>query len=385
MWIHASRRYPLLALGALALALLGVAGATAAAQAADPAPLTLRLPDLPKGWRVGDDTGCGPMGLENAPPAVVDLVKRHHPSVCVREFNRVWATAPPFFVESVAITFDGPAGATDALAAAEPVVRYVTQLDGAAFTPTSPVIGDSSTGFAVARAYLPGPQPSPASVVVWRSGDVLAIVDAGATSVGAADAAALRYAQEQQARIETPTPVSASDFDDVLVSIDNPKLGVPVWWLGRDFDPPGPLPAQTLQYTGGPFARGASPGNTADLRYYSPMSRGPGGIYLQIWKRPAWKRFLGTRLGRLIDSPCARQKTLRVRGGTAVIQRYWATPQSRPCPKQAPNRFVGILFAGKAVVTVNAPLTWTGVRIERPGTYSSLRGLETVLRALRRR
>src|SRR5919109_4146012 len=161
---------------ALTIMLVGALAASAASHALDASPLTLRLVDLPQGWRVGDDSGCGQVGLESAPPEVVELVARHRPYACGREFNRVWGTAPPFYLESVAMTFADSGGARDALAAAQPVVRYMTALDGARFVRTSPVIGDASTGFSVPRAYLPGPQPSPAAVVVWRSGDILSIV-----------------------------------------------------------------------------------------------------------------------------------------------------------------------------------------------------------------
>src|SRR3954469_11631204 len=96
MWIHASRRYPLLAAVTL-VALLGIAGADAGTQAADPAPLTLRLTDLPAGWRVGDDTGCGPLGLEDATPDVAALVREFHPQGCEVEFNKVWGSWKPFY------------------------------------------------------------------------------------------------------------------------------------------------------------------------------------------------------------------------------------------------------------------------------------------------
>jgi hypothetical protein len=51
----------------------------------------------------------------------------------------------------------------------------------------------------------------------------------------------------------------------------------------------------TLTSTGGPLERGASPGNTADLRYEGRNA----GVYMGIWKPPAWRRFLTTRVGHI--------------------------------------------------------------------------------------
>src|SRR4051794_2502213 len=173
---NASHRYPVIALVTLAVLLLAVAAAHSA-EAPNPEPLTLRLVDLPKGWKVGDDTGCGPLGTEDATADVVDLVLRYHPSGCVREFNKLWGAAKPFYVQSVALTF-GDGGADQALAAAPGLMRYFG-LDGAPPSPVAAGIGDRSQVYVQPKGYPPGPQPSPETAVVWRRGDVVAFVVAG--------------------------------------------------------------------------------------------------------------------------------------------------------------------------------------------------------------
>jgi hypothetical protein len=147
---NANRRYPLIAFLTLAVLLLCVARARSA-QPPDPAPLTLRLTDLPKGWRVGDDTGCGPMGTEGATSDVRVLVQQHHPVACVREFNKLWGAAKPFYVQSMAMTSEASGGADEALAAKPGLLDYFG-LDGAVPSSTAVAVGSRSQVFAQPKA-----------------------------------------------------------------------------------------------------------------------------------------------------------------------------------------------------------------------------------------
>ena len=395
MWIHASRRYPLIVAVTLAVLAVGGAAGSAANQAADPRPLTLRLADLPKGWKVGDDTGCGPMGVEESGPEVAALVRDFHPQVCDIEFNKVWGSAKPFYVQSLAMTFEASGGDDRAFAATPAILRYFGA-DGGVRAATAPAIGDASQLLLNPKANPPGPQPSPESVVVWQTGDIYAFVVAAAGTQSVATAAAIGYARAQQARIETPTPVSDADFDSLEVGLDNPKLEVPVWWLGRSWDPPGSRPPLELidAAAGNPKPR-VLPGQNVDLSYYPPRpppgsvaARGYASIF--IWKPKAWDYWRSQRVGQIgWKSPCARSKTVHVKAGRAVIwSTYWRTPKARPCPKAAPDTFFAHVYGSGYVIAVNMPLC-VGELCAPRGTntnpYATPSGLEAVVRALRRR
>lgn len=395
MWIHASRRYPLIAAVTLAvLALGGAVAGSAATPGADPAPLTLRLTDLPQGWRVGDDTGCGPMGIEGATPEVTALVREFRPQVCVREFNKVWGSAKPFYVQSLAMTFAADGGAERALAATRGLLAFFG-LQGVSPSSTAVAIGDRSEVFVKPKGYPPGPQPSPETAAAWRSGDVYAFVVTSARTQAGATAAAVTYAREQQARIAAPTPVADADFDDFLVPLNNPKLDVPVWWLGPDFDPPGRLPALHLPSYGVGVRTakwtGYGPGQTVGLDYATPNgTRPPGGARIYIWKPADWKRWIAKPIGRTAwDSPCAKAKRFDVPAGNAVVwSGYWTTPKTRSCPKRSRDAFFAHVYGRNVVVTVNIPICGPAYCTPPPGPrppYDSVAGLEAIVRGLQRR
>jgi hypothetical protein len=211
MWMNGRHPYPRgvgIMLAAVALAAV-LGAATGASSPIDPAPLTLRLGDLPRGWTLGNDSGCGMVGTEDAPPGVRDLVRRHAPRSCRRDFIQLWGGGRVFFVESDAFTFDAEDGAREAFAIAGPLLRYTSSLSGiAAPTPaTAPAgLGDEAAAFETRRAYLPGPQPSAAFAVVWRNGGVLATVVAGSRWEADAAAAAVTYARNSSSVSQRPLP-----------------------------------------------------------------------------------------------------------------------------------------------------------------------------------
>jgi hypothetical protein len=78
--------------------------------------IVLRLTDLPKGFRIGDDS-CGQYGIEGASERMAAFVLNARPSGCERELNYTWAAhsgAPPL-VESATMVLDDAAYAQRAL------------------------------------------------------------------------------------------------------------------------------------------------------------------------------------------------------------------------------------------------------------------------------
>ncbi len=235
------------------LAAAAAACALAAAAPAAPAPaaplspdqLTLRLPDLPGYENMFED--CAPVRLRGDDAVELGLrdVGRNPHRGCYMTYERLW-TAPgrqrgPVLVGSGAFVFDDVESAQAALAEAPGITALVTgdvRSSFKAVEPT-PAIGDEAVLLrdTAANGY-----------VVWRSGTVLALVRT-AFSYGRGDElqAAREAATAQQARIVAPTASQPSDFDDLEVWLDDPRLDVPVWWAERTLDGGARLPRARLQ------------------------------------------------------------------------------------------------------------------------------------------
>jgi len=101
-------------LAAAALGLLTVGCGSGSEQSsrsigrAEAALVTLRLSDVPKGFRIGDDGGCGGSGVEGASERLAAFVLEERPSGCIRELNFAYPSqsgVPPL-VQSEALVFD---------------------------------------------------------------------------------------------------------------------------------------------------------------------------------------------------------------------------------------------------------------------------------------
>jgi hypothetical protein len=217
---------------------------------------------------------------------------------------------------------------------------------------------------------------NPASGVIWREGDVVAVL----VVEPAKDNAARELAEKQQRRLEHPSPPSSREgANDPELQLDDPTVKLPVHWLGRTFDPPGALPPLELELAN---VGGNGPGQSIQLWYR-------GGVTLDTWEPRTWASFVRTRLGRLIwDSPCARERVVDVEGGRAELFDGYGEPNpvERPCPKRPRDRVVAHVYYDKVVVAVNMPYCYVCARpLGRPNPYNTVAGLETVVRSLRPR
>jgi len=251
------------------LVALGLAAAPARASNG-PENLTLRLGDLPRGYLVGDDSGCGLyLAGEGSPRALAEM-RRHRHRTCESQFEQLWvapgAAAAPPLVESAAIRFATDAGAAAAFGLARPLAGYVFGVRGGSLErpPSNVSVGDSAVLFWTDDALVRGRARRTGAVLAWRSGRVVALVLAAGQSASASQQAAHRLAQIQQARIQAPTPLRPRDNDDREVPLDNPELGIDVHWLGRRFRPTDGLPALKLTDSFGPLGRAGGPGWRAE-------------------------------------------------------------------------------------------------------------------------
>lgn len=381
----------LLCLLLLPVLLLGCDGsdATGAGPAAlDPAELTLRLSDLPGGYRRGDDSGCGGLGAEGAPARLRALVISRQPAACSVEFNRLYRPVgtvddTPALIESVALVFADEEGARAGFALGRELIEYTTSADRLQRRTSGARIGAATRVFS-ANDRVRG-QAGSASVVVWRSRNVVAIVLVGGLAGERGRQAALRLARKQERRIQNPEPVDADEEDDREVALDNPAIGIDVYWLGRSFAPGGDLPELALADAFGPITPAGGPGNVVKIDYEAVQPR-TFGITLDLWRPAAWNRFVQTRLGRLVwDSPCARARTVALPKGRAVIYSgYGVAPAGGACPGAPFDRFLAHVYLPGVVVAVNMPYCYTcAPRLgRRADPYNSAEGMEAIARAL---
>jgi hypothetical protein len=375
------KRFPAL-LTALAVALLAAPGAHAAGPS--PAQLTLRLPDLHGGYEVGPDEfgnicSTYALGWDGATTMLKQLDERFHPSGCMVDLFRLWAapgeSPDPTRVQSAAFTVTDPAGPAALIARARDVAALLADARPASLTrvQTQTVVGDETRLFRIEEVRTRVVTP-PAFAVVWRSGSVLALV---LTSREAGEQAALRLAATQQARIEAPTVVRRSDFDDVEVPLDDPGLGVEVQWLGRRLPASGRLPQLSLLEVVTPEPHLDS--WSADLVYGTGFLRHE--LHVTLWPREPWRK-LRHRRGRLRLPRCANPQRFTIPGGRAVVYGYYARPPAQ-CEARRPDLLLAIAFLPHTVAL--ADVSGCADCRDAGRRYDSRAGLRAVVRALRPR
>jgi hypothetical protein len=329
--------------------------------------LVLYRPDLPRGYQYGDDSGCGAASAaEGDWPMLRPLFARERPETCAMQLEWAWKTKPryPPTITSAAYVFRDVTGARSAFAARDELATYTASLT---------VRSRAQFGLADEAQLLRGPGLNhSASGVVWRHGNVVAVL----VVEPANDAAARALARKQQGRLERPSaPPPAQRRNDPALELDDPSLKLPVYWLGRALDPPGELPTLELELSN---VGGNGPGQSVQLWYR-------GGITLDIWRYAAWRRFQRTRLGRLIwDSPCALKRVVPVKGGRAELFHGYGTPKpvGRPCPDRQRDRVIAHVYYRKVVVAVNMPYCYACASA-RPHPYNTVAGMRTAVLALR--
>jgi len=276
------------------------------------------------------------------------------------------------YVESVAFTFANAAGPQAALHYGRAVAARALDTDRANLVPVpspSTPIGDETlvlrrTGGPLGRGY----------VVAWRSGPVLAIVSALCHPAAATMQAALTLATAQQARIATPTSLQPADLDDAAVPLDNPKLRLPVIWLGEQLPAADGRPGLTL--------------DGVDVSRYEPQVemgygyRGhPDAVDLSLSRPRPLRRFLHGPRFKLL---CLRRYDARIPGLHAAI---FGGPKpafdQRRCGREPPAVFSAVAFYDGVAVSIDGGACYPCESRRAP--FNSPAGMRAVLRALRSR
>jgi hypothetical protein len=332
----------------------------------------LRAGDMPRGYREGDDTVCGVASSEES-DELASLFAEERPRACIVELERLWASTPgPSTVTSAAYVFRDEDGAKRAFGDRRLLLQYTASLSEPSEQPTT--LGDE------ARLVRGRGLNHPAAALVWRSGSVVAVLTTESADVQATRA----LAQRQERRIDG-TARPPRRVDTVELMLDDPALRLPVYWLGRSFDPPGPLPELMLADATllGP---GSGPGDVLKLDYGVVAGTPSIGVTLDLWRPAAWRRFRRTLLGRLVwDSPCARKRSVRLRHGHAEIFTGYGTPRPLrpPCPGRPPDRTLAHVYLPGVVVAVDMPYCYmcAAGQPRRP-PYETVAGMTAIARGL---
>lgn len=357
----------------LMLAVILVAAA-APAGAATPEDLTLRLADLGPGYLIPDET-CLPTRLRgDGTSRVVDQVGRLPHRGCEIAFSRAWVApgAPAGLAEasSHAFVFEDTRGPEAALTRPRTLISFMYEptREELEVVEPAPAIGDEAALLRGDEERFRGRSWWPA-FVLWRSGNVLAAVQAvGHKSADASAQAALRLAAAQQARIALPTPLSPADHDDAEVRLDAPGLRLPIYWLGHDLAARGDLPGLLLHDS---FPLESLGTENMFLSYGRDDEVVIALIPPGFLQRP----FLRRELRRVARDPCTRRQRVTLRSGRATV---WSS-RGRGCHPRPEYAFAIARLPGvAAILTIDA---------ERgpAARYATRTGMLRLLRALRER
>ena len=308
---------------------------------AEPAAMTLRLSDLPQGFRYGDDRGCGEIGTtEGDEPELDRFLIATRPRACLGDFSREWGGPPPL-VTTALFLFDSTDDARRAWELRKPLLSSFARI----FLTTEHAEGEAVTFDSAGLQRFGAGQ-------AWRDDRlVVAVYEEGLAGERGRQFAA-QLAEKQRRRIESPSPPEQEE--DREIGLEDPAISIPIYWLGREFQPEG-LPA--LELDRGEHLRGDGPGNDVKIDY-------SGGeiVTLDLWKPEAWERFRQTRLGRLA--------------------RCQAPGRVRICRGRIGHWLAEVHYEG-VVVAVNMPYCFTCRH--SAGAYNSRQGIEVIVRGLRRR
>ncbi|HEV2727338.1 MAG TPA: hypothetical protein VGV34_03535 [Solirubrobacterales bacterium] len=315
----------------------------------------LRLHDLPPGYQIGDDSGCGPLfpfGEGEEPEGRLERrylkwVVRNWPEGCFYEYEQVFKVP--------------------GLGPAPPLVEVETL--------NTPSEEAASEGWRIYNELLPRSlsegKGKGGSYLFWRQGTLLAFLRVDGLGFRRNERALRHFAAIQERRLAAPSPYTEAERDDTEVRLDDPGLRFPIYWVGRTFDPGGGLPPAALEDA---FARDVGPPGEKVALWYE-------GFNLDLWTSASWKRFAKSKLGKVnLHARCTSKQPFPLERGSATI---FATYDGRfrRCPKRKPDRFYAIARRGGMVIGVNLGLCLS-CRGGARGPYGSKRAVVAILRAL---
>jgi hypothetical protein len=346
---------------ASAMVLVGLLAALLATAAGADAPraqigMLLRLHELPGGYTVGDEFGCAGIGPEGARPPLAKFVEHHFVGACEAEYDRRYALPgkgpdPPLAVSAV-LDFGDP---RTARAAATVLPELVARLTGNIIPREAvPAVAiGTQTRLFHGKANVLG-HGHRGSILTWRQGPLIGMTLVAGEAGHADDQVAAELARVQRSHMSRPTPYPARERDDITVPLENPAITLPIYWLGRSFDPGDgdkPLPL-TSAY--GPLLEGEAPEGTKLELWYEQ-----GDLHLGTWTPESWGTYTAGKLGHeLLAWHCTKKTDLQVPEGTAKIYSGYKK-NFGACPNGPPNVFAAVVERGGVVIGMGLPDCYT--------------------------
>jgi hypothetical protein len=399
------------ALAALLLALGTVLAGAPRAAAEPPAPTerqaldsVLRLPELPTGYVLGphycnklrpsEEEAGGIIVEEEGPPRPPTpyeaFVAKTATNTCLFAYERLYRVAgvpaEPGAVFAFTLATPSVAAATEALADGRLTMELGEDAVGDAaaereFRPAGPppALGEGARRFRTDSFYFNEIEDTPGTMVIWRQGKLVAGILAGGSKPAVNDAAAARYGALQQKLIEAPRPYDEAEGEDIPTFLGNPNLGMPVYWLGKEFTPAAGSEAV-------PFVRADARERLEHPGADRQMSMKYGNeLILDSWTPAGWRRFSHTKVARQWSPHCAGLQTVKVPEGHAVIATAYG--KHRPhCPRFAPNQLLAHVFLPGAVIAIGEALcTASACESNVPPQFTySLATMKAIVRGLHR-
>ncbi|NJD65745.1 MAG: hypothetical protein FIB00_10965 [Chloroflexi bacterium] len=199
--------------------------------------------------------------------------------------------------------------------------------------------------------------------------------------------------------------------------LEDPKLGTPVYWLGRSFDPQNGLPPLGSLYVNG-YQPGRQRGGDEPNIQIGLRSSGRGGmVRLDHYPPGDWEAFKQRLGGNFPWTWCSEMREFTVGAAkVTILAGYESFPydldpgavtvvpvtpghdpppvqgtltvpplKTEPCPATPPDRFMAEVRFPDATVVINGPLGYGGQDGRPWGAYDTAEALEVVARALRPR
>lgn len=337
--------------------------------------MLIRLHDLQYGYRVDEEIGCGGFGTEGAEPPLAEFVIAHRPRGCVAKYDRLYPVPgpkpDPATASSLVIDAHSAAGVAAAERIAPELLAFLTgNIEPKEAAPKAR-IGAQTRLFHTRHANVLG-HGKRGSIYLWCQGNLLGAALAGGGSNAANDRVAARLARLQRSHMRRPVRYTEAQTDDLLVPLDNPKVTLPLYWLGREFDPGGGAPIP-LTFAYAPLREEeAPPGTRIELQY------GEGLIRIGTGTEASWNRYRQTKLGReLLNWKCTQATTVPVTVGEVTIYRGYAEDFA-DCPGRPPDVFSAVIHSGQVVLGINLPLCYTC--LESPASAEVLEAVAANLR-----
>jgi hypothetical protein len=346
----------------------------------------LRLHDLPPGYQIGDDSGCGPLGpLGEGESSRSRFAKRYMawifkywPEGCDLEYEQIFEVpglgpAPPL-VKAGTVNTPSEAAAGSGFGLYVTLVNHYRE-GRYRKTVSIPPSGVEAALYRSNNELVAGLIHRRATILFWRHGNLLATVEAAGQDPRSNDLAALHFAQIQEERLEHPSPYPEAERDDTEVWLDNPGLKFPIYWVGNPFQAGGGPPVALEEA----FAGSAGPpGQKFELDYELV---GENGFTIGGWTRRSWRRFQRSGVGKANRTVrCTRKTEVELERGRAVI---YGGERAGACPRRGPHRYYAIAHIGRMVIGIDLGNCLSCRPGSGVGAYSNLRGMKALVRALR--